>query len=251
MNICPYCGRKFEISPFGSGGKNRIYCYHCFPEGLNKQDRNKVRDYLNNAVILRDKIQRGCDICGYNKNATALEWHHPNDDKEYNPSSLLAEGKIEKYRNEIEKCLLLCANCHRELHHPNFHKEILLSDTNNFIQQIVQNYTNTISDNNLYINLTQQILEYYHIVKSIKQTALYFNCDKQSISNILKENNQTIYKFQYGTPVAMMNLNNDVIKTFNSIKEAYNFLNKQQSGHIASVCNGQRKTAYGYKWKYI
>lgn len=51
--------------------------------------------------------------------------------------------------------------------------------------------------------------------------------------------------------VEMINKNtNQVIKTFSSIKDAYIFLNKQHSGHIADVCNGKRKSAYGYKWKY-
>ena len=43
---------------------------------------------------------------------------------------------------------------------------------------------------------------------------------------------------------------NEIINVFPSIKEAYDSLGKQHSGHIASVCNGKRKTAYGYKWKY-
>ena len=43
----------------------------------------------------------------------------------------------------------------------------------------------------------------------------------------------------------------EYIKIFPSINKAYQFLNKQHSGHIASVCNGKRKTAYGYKWKYL
>lgn len=44
---------------------------------------------------------------------------------------------------------------------------------------------------------------------------------------------------------------NEILNIFPSLKEAYNFLGKQHSGHIASVCNNKRKTAYGYKWKYI
>ena len=42
----------------------------------------------------------------------------------------------------------------------------------------------------------------------------------------------------------------EIINIFPSIAEAYKFLGKQHSGHIASVCNGKRKTAYGYSWKY-
>ena len=251
MNICPYCGREFEINPFGSGGKNRIYCYQCFPEGLDRQDRQKVRDYLNNAVIIRDKIQRGCDICGYNQNATALEWHHPNDDKDYNPSALLLEYKVEEYYNEIAKCTLLCANCHREIHHPNFDRNILLNDTNDFIQQITYKYPDSVNDNSFYIDLIEQVLNYYNTVQNIQQTASHFGCDKNTISNILKKNGQKIYNQQQGVPVIMTDTDGNMIKVFQTMREAYAYLNKPQGGHIAAVCNGQRKTAYGYKWKYL
>ena len=43
---------------------------------------------------------------------------------------------------------------------------------------------------------------------------------------------------------------NEIIGVYSSIQKAYDALGKQHSGHIASVCNGKRKTAYGYKWKY-
>lgn len=52
--------------------------------------------------------------------------------------------------------------------------------------------------------------------------------------------------------IAMLDKNTfEILKVFTSLKEAYNFLGKEQSGHIASVCNGKRKTAYGYSWKYL
>lgn len=41
-----------------------------------------------------------------------------------------------------------------------------------------------------------------------------------------------------------------VIGAYPSIQKAYDALGKRHSGHIASVCSGKRKTAYGYKWKY-
>lgn len=48
--------------------------------------------------------------------------------------------------------------------------------------------------------------------------------------------------------VAMLNKDTEeIIKIFSSIAEAYEELGKQHSGHIASVCKGKRKTAYGYK----
>lgn len=57
-----------------------------------------------------------CIKCGYNKNITALDFHHLNPkEKEITPSRL--NGKSwEKFKREIDKCILLCANCHREEH---------------------------------------------------------------------------------------------------------------------------------------
>ena len=42
----------------------------------------------------------------------------------------------------------------------------------------------------------------------------------------------------------------EVLQIFSSLKEACESLGKQSSGHIAAVCQGKRKTAYGFKWKY-
>lgn len=43
----------------------------------------------------------------------------------------------------------------------------------------------------------------------------------------------------------------EILKIFSSIKEVELFLNKSRSGqHIAEVCKGKRKTAYGYKWRF-
>lgn len=45
---------------------------------------------------------------------------------------------------------------------------------------------------------------------------------------------------------------NEVIRTFYSLSEAGNFLNKCKGGaaHISQACSGKRKTAYGYKWEW-
>ena len=89
MTKCLYCGKEFEISLKGSGLKNRVFCYNCCPLGLNPTDRAKLQECLFKEIANREKIQRGCDICGYNKCASALEWHHLNADKEDEPSVIL------------------------------------------------------------------------------------------------------------------------------------------------------------------
>lgn len=58
-----------------------------------------------------------CAICGYDKFVGALEFHHINpEDKAYGIATNGTCHNIEKDLSEIKKCLLLCANCHREIH---------------------------------------------------------------------------------------------------------------------------------------
>jgi 5-methylcytosine-specific restriction endonuclease McrA len=58
-----------------------------------------------------------CVRCGYNKSVEALEFHHINpDEKEFSISKTGNTYSWEKIKEEINKCLLLCSNCHREVH---------------------------------------------------------------------------------------------------------------------------------------
>jgi 5-methylcytosine-specific restriction endonuclease McrA len=62
-----------------------------------------------------------CEQCGYSRCVKALEFHHINpDDKEMKlDARSLAGHNWEALQKEASKCLLLCANCHRELHDDN------------------------------------------------------------------------------------------------------------------------------------
>jgi group I intron endonuclease len=53
--------------------------------------------------------------------------------------------------------------------------------------------------------------------------------------------------------VAMLNYNTEsIIQIFPSLSEAARFVKKPEGkGHISAVCKGKRKSAYGYKWKFI
>jgi predicted HNH restriction endonuclease len=66
-----------------------------------------------------------CEICGYDKNIATLDFHHINpDEKSFQLDSRhLSNTHIEKLLQEVNKCMLLCANCHREIHYPKFDKD--------------------------------------------------------------------------------------------------------------------------------
>lgn len=57
-----------------------------------------------------------CKICGYSKCFAALEFHHIDPtQKNFEPSKAYKK-KWETLKKELDKCALLCANCHREVH---------------------------------------------------------------------------------------------------------------------------------------
>ena len=57
-----------------------------------------------------------CCICGYDKCSSALEFHHKNPEEKDFTLSTNANISFARANEEIKKCILVCANCHREIH---------------------------------------------------------------------------------------------------------------------------------------
>jgi DNA-binding CsgD family transcriptional regulator len=56
-----------------------------------------------------------CEICGYCKSLWALEFHHRDPElKDFTISSV--SKSFYKLKKEVDKCMLVCSNCHAELH---------------------------------------------------------------------------------------------------------------------------------------
>jgi hypothetical protein len=58
-----------------------------------------------------------CKICGYNKCVEALEFHHENSNIKHGTPSNMRRMELGKYLDELSLCILVCANCHREIHY--------------------------------------------------------------------------------------------------------------------------------------
>ncbi|MFH1189904.1 MAG: hypothetical protein V1682_04370 [Candidatus Omnitrophota bacterium] len=91
-----------------------------------KRKYSDRRQYLIRAVHARRKKVRQmaveykggkCEICGYNRCIDALEFHH-NDisGKKFGISEKGYTRSWKDVKDELDKCVMICANCHRELH---------------------------------------------------------------------------------------------------------------------------------------
>ena len=62
----------------------------------------------------------GCQICGYSKNITALEFHHLDPSKKLFvlDSRSFSNRSAKAIEDELKKCILVCSNCHQEIHYP-------------------------------------------------------------------------------------------------------------------------------------
>ena len=74
-----------------------------------RPDRVEKREYVNNY-----KLERGCSVCGYNKCAAALDLDHVDRRQKKFALSAAQRKSWEAINEELAKCVVLCANCHRE-----------------------------------------------------------------------------------------------------------------------------------------
>ena len=68
-------------------------------------------------------IDLECEECGYDKHSAALDFHHITPEKKetsihkiMSDLSPTTDRNIEMFINELDKCVVLCSNCHREHH---------------------------------------------------------------------------------------------------------------------------------------
>lgn len=109
---CQRCGEYFISADMSSkkqkdGTVHFTYCKKCWSEITIQHKKNRKQKLI-------ESHGSKCCVCGYNKCEKALEFHHIDSSEKINDvSKIYKNSDMEK---EIEKCILLCANCHRELH---------------------------------------------------------------------------------------------------------------------------------------
>ena len=127
--ICPKCGNKFIPKQYGT---TRRYCFDCVPDNY----YNDKSDISLRKIIKKWALEyKGykCSICGYDRCSDALEFHHTNpNEKDFIIGDRNNTQDWPKIKAELDKCILVCANCHRELHSIRFKN----TDTDQLIEYI-------------------------------------------------------------------------------------------------------------------
>lgn len=99
--LCENCHREvhYELFIERSNGKTQRYQWK----------RNKKREYVEHKG-------GACLLCGYDHYEGALDFHHLNPkEKEFQITHLYYKG-LDYLKAELDKCILVCANCHAEIH---------------------------------------------------------------------------------------------------------------------------------------
>ena len=128
---------------------------------------NKNLQYVRSSqkrrrINLRRMCGDKCALCGQNKTPIALEFHHI---KPENKSFAINDGHSRKLIDdiaEVEKCIMVCANCHREIH-SGFYDEEELWKKQIIIEEIKQELLQTVEkrgEKNYCIDCGQEILKH-------------------------------------------------------------------------------------------
>lgn len=118
MKVCKTCKIEKPLLDYSTNGKasNGKLKYKPLCRDCNyKTQRAFVEE---KTALIKERYGTKCTKCGYERCYNALEFHHLDGSaKEFAPSKIISNfTPIHTLLNELDKCVLLCSNCHREVH---------------------------------------------------------------------------------------------------------------------------------------
>lgn len=115
--------KKYEQSKKGKAKKkeynDRYRAKHKYILNEEQKERYYITQYIKKIILkeLTDiiKSEIKCQKCKIDGPPIIYDFHHIGN-KEIGISRLVQNGNINKYLIEIQKCIILCSNCHRIIH---------------------------------------------------------------------------------------------------------------------------------------
>lgn len=114
---CNYCNKVLTVKEYDYRQKYFFCNDECKRRSLllRSSKCRKNHRLINRAKYNQLKCDMGCCVCGL-KEGCCLDFHHLRD-KKIEVGRLINNGRTDKYiLEEISKCVVLCANCHRKVH---------------------------------------------------------------------------------------------------------------------------------------
>jgi hypothetical protein len=109
--------------PYSNRKKQQEYQKEWYARNSEKQKANakkhkQIAIQRNREYIWDVKSENPCTRCG-EKDPACLEFHHlDSDEKESAISNAAGAGwSLERLQSEVDKCVILCRNCHAKLHY--------------------------------------------------------------------------------------------------------------------------------------
>lgn len=180
--ICSKCGKELPLSDFYLNGKTRrSSCKFCHNERV-KQDYKARKDNISQI-----KEFFGCAKCG-DKREYVLDFHHKDpSQKDFTIARNAGSNSIQRVKEELLKCVILCSNCHREFHYLN---EITQLSIETYLKEGYKTY----SEDDLTIFIKSLSTHIAPIIKEPKKEIPYTREElkskirQQSFSEIGREN---------------------------------------------------------------
>jgi len=103
---CLICGKRYHYDRKNRKGYTTTKCNSCSCNAQRNAKKIKAVEYLGGK----------CVVCGYERCIQALSFHHTDDNKDFTISNNYGYS-WEVLKEELDKCILVCQNCHQEIHY--------------------------------------------------------------------------------------------------------------------------------------
>ena len=123
--MCTVCGKMLE-------GIQKKYC-SLLCKSKNHYSNNRIAQKFrgkNRKKYFVNLLGGKCSKCGYSKCLDALCFHHLSDKKFTLDIANLRSKNLQILNKEVNKCILLCSNCHMEDHHHDLNIDDIIHDNN-------------------------------------------------------------------------------------------------------------------------
>jgi len=114
MKTCKTCKCEFDLSEFHSNGQTPVGTKKYKPD-CKKCEMSARRERTWNIIL--EIHEPKCSKCGYDKCRAALELHHTDPSQKEFEIKRLDYRSRDKLLVEMQKCIMVCSNCHKEIHY--------------------------------------------------------------------------------------------------------------------------------------